>query len=73
MDNKLSKFASAMGKVGGKKSAEKRLGGMTEKEISEMMARIRIKQSTPEFKKFVKDAGQAFVDNLNKNVTKNKS
>ena len=63
--NGINKAAQELGRRGGKKSAEKRLGGMTKEERSALMSRVRL--SPAQSKKLDKMA-QESVDNLNKNV-----
>lgn len=63
--NKISQAASHMGKIGGKKSVEKRLGGKTKEEIAEIMRGVRL---SPEQNKILDKMVQESVDNLNKNV-----
>lgn len=63
--NKTSQAASHMGKIGGKASAEKRLGGLTAAERSQLMRDVRL---SPAQKKVAAKMAQEMVDNLNKNV-----
>lgn len=58
--------ASLMGKKGGKASAEKRLGGLTSAERSQLMRDVRL---SPEQRKKFDKMAQESVDNLNKNVS----
>ena len=56
-----------MARKGGKASANKRLGGKTQSEVSQIMRRVRLsKKQKKEFKKMV----QSTVDSLNSNVSK---
>lgn len=72
--NLLNKAAKLMGKKGGLKSAESRLGNMTAEESVEMR-RIRLynQRYTPEEQKEMDEMGDEFVANLNKNVSEEKS
>lgn len=63
--NKTSQAAAHLGRMGGKKSVEKRLGGKTDKEISDLMRRVKL---SPEQNKSLDKMVQESVDNLNKNV-----
>lgn len=61
MSKNLSKIAKQLGSRGGKKSVEVRFGGKTDKEISEIMSKVRTnKQSI----KFAKDAADETVKSL---------
>jgi hypothetical protein len=62
--NKTSQAASLMGKVGGKKSAEKRLGHLSKEQASELMRKVRM---TPKERVQFESGLQGMVDNLNKN------
>lgn len=65
--NNTSKFAAELGRRGGQKSAEKRLGGLTKQERSDLMRRVRLsKEEDASFRKGL----TGMVDNLNKNATK---
>ena len=64
--NKTSQAASHLGKLGGKKSAEKRFSGKTKEEISAIMRKARL---SPDQKKKAGQMAQEMVDNLNKNVS----
>ncbi len=56
-----------MASLGGKASANKRLGGKTQSEVSQIMRQVRLsKKQKKEFKKMV----QSTVDSLNSNVSK---
>lgn len=56
-----------MASLGGKASANKRLGGKTQSEVSQIMRRVRLsKVQETKFKQSV----QEVVNNLNKNVSK---
>lgn len=43
-NNPLSKLASKLGRIGGKKSVESRFKGKSKEEISEMMRDVRMKR-----------------------------
>jgi hypothetical protein len=57
--------AKFLGRIGGTKSAEKRLGGLTKEERSELMRKVRL---SPKQREEVMIGLQAMVDNLNNNV-----
>ena len=61
----VSKFAAELGRRGGNKSAESRLGGLSPEERSAMMRRVRMtKEQKAKFEKGL----DGMVDNLNKNT-----
>lgn len=63
--NETSLAASHMGKIGGKKSVEKRFDGKSKEEISELMRAVRMtKEQSARFD----EALDEVVENLNKNV-----
>ena len=72
----INKFAAELGRRGGVKSVEKRLGGMTPEERSAHMRELRMTplaraaKMTPENKALFESGLQGMVDNLNKNASK---
>lgn len=57
--------AKFLGRLGGTKSAEKRLGGLTKEERSDLMRKVRL---SPKQRKEVEGYLQDMVENLNNNV-----
>lgn len=63
--NNLSKMASAMGKKGGKKSAEKRFSGKTDDEIRAIMRAVRKGKTLAESRKETDKMMGEFLTSLN--------
>jgi uncharacterized protein (DUF2267 family) len=76
MEKTISEIASQLGRLGGKKSAQARLGGLSEAEKSQKMKELRLlridkklKLTEKEEKSFTKEVEEV-VKALNDNMTK---